>query len=153
MTVCETKLSPEINLAMLGYTITRRDRNKQGGGVLIICKSEINHYPLNVTTDSFESVGLKLKNEPSMYSVYAPPKTKISTQDLDKIFSTSATVVAMGDLNSHHTSWGYYNNNANGNTLFKYSIDHPVIIADPKKVTTRHYSKNSRDSIIDLALI
>ena len=137
MAVSETKLSSAIKLSMIGYVILRKDRNRHGGGVLIICKSRIAHYQLDTSTDSIESIGIKIKNGPSIFSVYAPPKTKILEQDFDKMFKTSSVIV-MGDLNAHHTQWGCYGSNKNGKFICNYAINNPVIVVDPKTPTTRH---------------
>ena len=39
MAICETKISEKINLSMQGYNIIRKDRNRHGGGVLLIIKN------------------------------------------------------------------------------------------------------------------
>ena len=60
MAVCETKLSETINLSMQGYNIVRRDRNRHGGGVLLVLKNTIDYYQLKTEDDnsSIEKVGI-----------------------------------------------------------------------------------------------
>lgn len=88
MAISETKLGETNKLAMRGYTIHRKDRNKRGGGVLIICSEDLDHYQLDTNTASFESIGIKIKNGPSIFSIYVPPNTKtIQKDELNKIFT------------------------------------------------------------------
>lgn len=151
MAVCETKLNDSINLSMPGYTITRKDRNRQGGGVMIICKGDIKHHELTTQTTSFETIGIKLDNGQCIFSSYAPPQTTININDLNNIFKTSKDVIMMGDLNAKHRTWGNLSYNKNGVTISNFVASKPITILEPGKPTTRPHN-NNKPSTIDIAL-
>lgn len=153
MAICETKLDDKVNLSMPGYTITRRDRNRQGGGVMIVCKNEIKHHELTTQTSTIETIGIKLDNGHCLFSTYTPPQITMNTSDLCEIFKTANQVTMMGDLNAKHNTWSNQSSNKNGRTIYNFASNKPITILDPGKPTTRPINCNNKPSTIDIALV
>lgn len=150
MTVCETKLSVQNNLAMPNYVIKRKDRNRHGGGVIIICKSHLKHYELLAKTTNIEVNGIKLQDGSAIFSVYVPPNTKLNSNDRNNIFDSATSVIVLGNMNAKHRTWSC---NANGNVLYDYTTTRPITVIDPMAPTTRPGNDKTRPTTIDLAIV
>lgn len=153
MAVCETKISDQIKLAIQGYNIHRKDRNRRGGGVMLITRKDLDLYELNTETKSIEIMGVRLKSGVNIYSAYAPPKTTIDTEDLKKIYNNTQTTILMGDLNAKHPTWTCNSTNKNGRIIYKFTTNRPIHVVDPGTPTTRPYNINTTATAIDIAIV
>lgn len=110
--VSETKLANDITyseIAIEGYLSIRKDRDRNGGGVLLYYKDSLTAYEelkLHVSR-SIEGVWINVRSESQTWlfaCVYRPP-LDLSFYDLfnvwlEHIWSTRNNIVIMGDFNS-----------------------------------------------------
>lgn len=108
---------------------------------------------LATTTDNIIIIGIKIKNGPRIFSAYSPPQNKITTQDLNCIFKVTTSVILMGDLNAHHTTWSSNNIIANGRLIYNYVNSRPIVVLDIQKPTTRPYCSTARPTAIDITIV
>lgn len=73
-------------------------------------------------------------------------------QDLNTIFDSSTTVIAMRDLNSRYVLWGSKTINTGGRILNEYITNRPITVLDPRSTTLRPYNKKHKSSITDVAI-
>lgn len=116
----ETHLSSNDNLQIKNYNIFRQDRNhKNGGGTAILLNTAIN-FRNTKTNDSdieFTSIEVFLNNNwLVIMSIYVPPnlKPQISIDSIANIFNSKLPIIAGGDFNARHESFGDSSNNFNG---------------------------------------
>lgn len=108
--VQETKLSsnvPDWNVSVPGYTIFRKDRSRNGGGVALIIKSELKPV-MKYFNSKFEIIVISIQClNMIVVSMYRPPnmnanETKCLLNDLSSIktvFSDYKYHLYMGDMN------------------------------------------------------
>ena len=97
LTINESRLDSSINSQMVeipGYEVIRKDRNRNGGGVAIYVKSNVNFIrrddliPTNLEAVCIEI--LKPKSKPFLVATwYRPPDTKIELFHDFELFPTS----------------------------------------------------------------
>ena len=110
--ISETKLSSKITdneINIPGYTIFRRDRNRNGGGVAIFCHSSLNPRLLtDISVSNIELIKIKISppRSKSMAIVccYRPPSAPSTWVQsfmaiTSKILSLHQTIVINGDFN------------------------------------------------------
>lgn len=147
----ETKLTPTDTIKIKNYNIYRNDRLTHGGGVAIIVKNTIHHTHINTQHTTLEIVGIKLKNNTHIYSLYIPPNHTLTHNQLDNIFNRHNKVLIAGDLNSRHTAWNNHVNNTNGNTLYTYYLQNNINIHHTQEPT--HFPPNgTTPTYIDIIL-
>lgn len=161
MLINETKTSNTYNLKLFGYTCYKKDRpgNHSGGGLLIIINNRIKHNELGVDHNfkTIEVLGIRLKNNTILYSIYLRPKignvtNKVDTTELDNLINNNNKVILVGDWNAKHTTWKCKANNGNGKTLFNYVNKKHLTILAPDRYTL--YPCNSiQPSIVDFAIV
>jgi hypothetical protein len=122
---------------------------------MLIINNNIRHDPFALPNmGRLEAVAACIyfhNNEQLLFvSTYLPPPEPIIRTDLDKIFSTSTTVVLVGDLNSKHVAWNSSSVDPTGKTLLAYCIDNNLSIHYPNQPT--HFPYNSTPSVLDIAL-
>jgi ribonuclease HI len=110
--LCETWLSPDMNLQFHDFNIIRLDRgDSRGGGVLLGIRKSHSFYRVNLPHfPDIEVVACEaiLKGKSlCIASVYIPPKVAVNRKQLTDIFSAMpAPRLIMGDFNSHGIGWG-----------------------------------------------
>jgi Reverse transcriptase (RNA-dependent DNA polymerase) len=112
--VVETWLSDEIvpgELALSGYSMHRRDRNKHGGGVLIACKKQLNASTVWVD-DAFELMCVKTKGIGGLTYIIGGYRTGPGGAEfMDRVeervgsLGLNKRVLIAGDLNFPDASW------------------------------------------------
>lgn len=103
MLINETKTRPGRKYNLQGYNLIRKNRvNTQGGVPLILIKQNIKYSEINALpeTKTIESLGLKLSNNPTIFSVYVRLTegritNKIDPTELHKIMTSSSRVIAL----------------------------------------------------------
>lgn len=152
--ISETRLTKDNKISIQGYTIIRKDRvnNTPHGGVAIIKKNSISSHTLDLQAETIEVVAIQINRETVIAAGYLPPKNKLNTKDLDKIFHLNNRVFLAGDFNSKHATWNCRTNNRNGNIIFKYANTHNVNLGIPETHTHYPYQANALPSTIDFAI-
>jgi hypothetical protein len=153
--ISETKMSTKNRFSINGYSVYRQDRNKFGGGVMLLNNNQIQHHQFYVTnTEQLETVAafihLQHNEQLLIVSTYLPPSTPVLRTDLDKVFLSSTTTELVGDLNSKHTAWNCSSVHSNGKKLLNYYIKNNLSIHYPDQPT--HYPHNSIPSVLDIAI-
>jgi hypothetical protein len=108
----ETKLSSKIldcEINIPDYSLFRRDRNRNGGGVAIFCRSSFNpQLVADVNVSGIELVAIKIFPQRSrsmiIVCVYRPPSSSASwmisfAAVMSKISSLYSTIIMAGDFN------------------------------------------------------
>ncbi len=156
----ETKLSNNDNINYSNYEIFRKDRNRNGGGVAILARKDMQIESIS-ELDRFglELVALKVKLQSESFyliSIYIPPRKNNQDKFLDEeFFSTLNNLqpfILCGDLNSHSTSWNCSDYNANGHKLEDLMFKYNFSIINNRFPTYKCPSRGS-ESVIDLFII
>ena len=153
--MCETKLIPKNRFSISGFKVYRLDRNRFGGGVLLLVNYNLRHdsFPLPPTSRleaTIVCLQLRSGNTLVVVSAYLPPSSTLLPSDLDSIFSSQDAVLLAGDLNCKHTIWNNASTNTNGNTLLSYCLNKTITINYPNHPI--HFPHNSSPSVLDIAL-
>lgn len=131
-----------------GYKILATQHHDQYG-IATYIKSDICQYTVLPSNDqdSFFSTSVQLENT-VITNVYKPPS--VSWPDLIPIVPTNDNII-IGDFNSHHTSWGYCQNDENGNKLTEWAEAYNLTqLYDPKDRGTFHSARWNQDYSPDL---
>jgi hypothetical protein len=101
-----------------GYVLYRNDRNDGAGeGTATYVRRTLPHYPnalpalrnLEATAVTIETANGPL----TLISCYHKPQDQLQENDIT-ILDTGASVIATGDFNSKHLTWGSRETNRNG---------------------------------------
>jgi hypothetical protein len=140
-----------------GFTLYRTDRtNGAGGGTAIFVRRTLPHYPnalpalqnLEATAVTIETANGPL----TLISCYHRPQDRLRENDITNILDTGASVIAAGDSNSKHLTWGSRETNRNGRILFDLADATDFLIEAPPE-PTYYDSRGYRADILDIALI
>ncbi len=107
--ITESHLGPDIldtKIADTSYSLQRRDRNRQGGGVIIITRNNLlvtRRFDLEVDLTELLWVEISLCNKLILVGVFTDPLTDLALS-LDKV-SSSNNVVLCGDFNTPYRDW------------------------------------------------
>jgi hypothetical protein len=98
-------------------------------------------------------VTIETANGPlTLISCYHRSQDRLRDNDITNILDTGASVIAAGDFNSKHLTWGSRETNRNGRILFDLADATDFRIEAPPEPT--HYdSRGYRADILDIALI
>lgn len=144
----ETKLDPTKEPPKIrGYDSILKSREKNGGGVAIYFKSNINvtEVPIN---SRFETVGALLNN--ILYiALYNPGKFNIQEADITNLLEAHPKTIVIGDFNCRSTDWGDYTSNTNGKRLANICQNKDYLILTPDEPT---FYRGQSSSIIDIAI-
>lgn len=156
----ETFLKPSYKFYIKNYIIYRQDRQDGYGGIAILIKDNIFHncqdLQFHFMHPNFQGQSIKVwdhKIEINIVNIYNPPNSKISSQNWETILkSIDSPLIVMGDLNSHHTSWGSKNNDSNGKVIINSLEDFNLVLLNTGK-PTRISLPNQHPSAVDLTLV
>lgn len=108
--------------------------------------SEVNCHKIN----DIEIITVKLNNLTIM-SIYKPPSSNWPTPPLPPL---TAPCIYIGDFNSHHTTWGYSNNDENGEKLATWCDSQDLYLSwDAKETKTFHSARWQSDTNPDLVFV
>jgi hypothetical protein len=138
-----------------GFTFTDRT-NGAGGGTAIFIRRTLPYYPnalpalqnLEATAVTIETANGPL----TLISCYHRPQDLLRENDITNILDTGASVIAAGDFNSKHLTWGSRETNRNGRILFDLADATDFLIEAPPE-PTYYDSRGYRADILDIALI
>ena len=110
--VGETKLDksfPDAQFKAKGYTMYRKDRNSNGGGLILFIKNDItSRQRPDLEFKDIESISIEIcigKSKWLLMGAYKPPSLRAETfssdfqTTMDKIYMCYQNVILMGDLN------------------------------------------------------
>ena len=105
----ETKLPKEAKFHNKKYSIIRKDRDGDGGGVALLINNNNRYVPITLNTP-LEAVAVTtyyLNNKITVCSLYLPPREVVTSDQLtDLINSLPKPFLILGDLNGKHPYWG-----------------------------------------------
>lgn len=153
--ISETHLTATDRIRIQNFTIYRKDRinaARASGGVAIVIKQGIPHMRIpEINNTTLEVIGIKLRDNTHIFSVYNKPANHFSERDLAAVFDNRVKVLVAGDLNAKHASWNCNRNNRNGNALKSFADDNFLEIRHPTEHT--HFPENGMSpTTIDIAI-
>lgn len=156
--ISETYLKPEKSFSVPNYLIYRNDRTqKMGGGVAILIKKEIAHYPLTKSADNeiIEYIGIQIPSKSgklfNIYSAYIPPSSPFPEKQINSLIQNNNTTIIAGDLNAKNTAWNCVSTNSRGQKLKNFCDNNNLLILAPSEHT--HFTTNPISSdILDIVL-
>lgn len=158
--VNETRTVPgESDPKLLGFRLYRTDRpgiNNHGGGTAIYVRAVLCHHllpPLNLAT--IETTAVSVTTTSGIIHIYScyhrPGAVSICPRDLQAILYSSDSVLAAGDFNSKHTSWGCRITNSSGRSMLRFLDANPECIIHAPPDPTQ-FPGNHRPDILDIAV-
>ena len=136
--ITETKLDKSVldsEIDIENYTIIRRDRNRNGGGVACYIRSDICFNELNIFSSEVENIcfNILLKNLQtiSIGVFYRPPNQNRFLEEISKDFNKLHTekneVIILGDLNINLLQNGKYSLNIKNTSSSEKVTIHPLL--------------------------
>uniref|UniRef100_A0A1B0D7L8 Endonuclease/exonuclease/phosphatase domain-containing protein n=1 Tax=Phlebotomus papatasi TaxID=29031 RepID=A0A1B0D7L8_PHLPP len=153
----ETKLTPNSDLRLQGYSIVRKDRSGRGGGVLIAVKEDINYDRVSIEVNSGECVAVDVnvgRGKIRFFSVYSTNGNRLSSDDLNAISASApgGKFVILGDFNAYSTLWGGESSNRWGQMIETWAEEHELTVLNDGRFTRVACPPNSC-SAIDLSIV
>ncbi|CAF0992964.1 unnamed protein product [Adineta steineri] len=154
ISINETNLKPEQLFSLPGYNIYRNDReNKQGGGVLIAIRNNIQSFEIfNKTIENNETIAVQIKT-PGEYlliaSIYSPPNIKLQSELFEQLYNLNNNCLILGDLNAALQSMGSKKTNTKGIQL-QQLLEEGYLQCIENDLTT--YARNNYEEKIDWIL-
>ena len=134
----ETHLNTNHRFSIRGYQTFRLDREgRHKGGVLILVRN-IAASDFKVDTNQqadIHGVNITVGNSAiSIFNLYCPPDKDLSLQN---IIVPPQNCLAVGDFNSHSTSWGYGETDRRGDEVEDWQIEsNMLLLNDPEDPPT-----------------
>ena len=145
----ETKLSPNSNTPSIpNFTLIRRDREKEGGGLAIFIHKSIQFTDIpNIHTDNHtEAIAIEIGNI-SLINIYIPPTSSCESgyqPTLQPYFSHGDALI-LGDINAHDQLWHSRIQDSRGQLLAEEILDSNLGVMN-EDVPTRLPSNNQPTS-------
>lgn len=156
LTLNETHLNKSDRFTMPGYTIYRKDRNRRGGGVAILCKDDLpcslHKNPPQFNNSEHLTIKIHIRNFPIFITaIYLPPSHDFPL-DLFTYLNSYHKALILGDLNTYHTNFGDNINNRTGILLNQFLQNSPyrIIPTGPTRLpdNPNHRNLTSPDKIL-----
>lgn len=154
----ETFLKHSDKFNFKNFIIYRDDRDDGYGGIAILVKPHISHSLINVNPtkfpNNFQIMSIKLLDfKFSIINIYNPPTCKIRQSEfISLIQSIDSSFILMGDLNSHHRTWGSSKNDINGTNILN-SLDELKAVIINDGTPTRINLPGQNKSALDISLV
>lgn len=155
----ETLLGDFDKINIIGYSFYQKTRKKNGGGVAILFRREINCDPIAFgkfgQQDIVEMCGISIKtfndNQLQIISCYIPPTTTV--EELSSLNTlTFGNTIICGDFNAHYETWSQGKQNSRGKYINEWILDNNLFLCNNRKEIT--YTKiNKRSSTPDLVVV
>lgn len=149
----ETWLKPNTFFRISGYTCVRHDQSNGYKGTAILIKNPIPYtaFPLPSHSNDFSMTAI-ISNNICFISIYIPFPTSDIMSCIDNIISNiPKPFMILGDLNSHHPSWGCSLNKNYGENLLNIIDKHNLCILNTG-APTRRTTPEQNISAIDLSI-
>ena len=130
----ETHLNTNHRFSVRGYQTFRLDREgRHKGGVLILVRNNIAASDFKVDTNQQAEIhGVKITVDSSAISILnlycPPPPPPDKVLSLQNINVPSHNCLAVGDFNSHSTSWGYGETDRRGDEVEDWQIESNMLL-------------------------
>ena len=150
----ETKLNHQ-NLALKNYKIYRKDRNNNGGGVLLAIHNKIPSQEIYINSNiEIISCLVYFKNKNiNISSIYIPSDVECSINDLESIFNqVEEEKVILGDFNAKHSIWGSNLNDNRGCNIAEFILENNLDVINTGSPTFCRINDNYY-SHIDVSLV
>ena len=101
------------------YSTFSDEDERAAGGSTIFVKDNVLHSPVDLNTDlQAVAVRMSLDKTITLCSVYIPPNSTLSLQQLKKLTDQlPSPFIIMGDFNGHNPLWGSKTTNDKGKKL------------------------------------
>ena len=153
----ETHLNTNHRFSIRGYQTFRLDREgRHKGGVLILVRSNIAASDFKVDTNQQAEIhGVKITVDNSAINIFnlycppppPPPPPPDKDLSLQHIHVPSQNCLAVGDFNSHSTSWGYGETDRRGDEVEDWQIENNMLLLndpeDPPAFFSRRWISTS----------
>ena len=170
--LAETKLTEDIYIRLQendNYNVWRKDRKgKNGGGVLILIKSNIKVCKVEYGKGKAEVISVLIKDgnrqTQKIVAAYVPPKTKYWTteeheqmlrdtvESLEWIIRGSKRVIMVGDFNCNNVKWETFEGDEDerswGNRLLNLTLENMMIQRVSENTRFRGEDKPSRLDLV-----
>lgn len=97
--------------------------HKNGGGTAILLNNKIKYKNLKTFNNTFEAISIDVflnGNGIRLISMYIPPHSNITANDLITLFNVEIPIILGGDLNARHTNFGDISNNRIGTITYNF---------------------------------
>ena len=155
ISINETKLSEADNININNYTIIRKDRTSNGGGVAIIIKKQINYEQLDLLEEfDLELIAIKVTLNAHTFNfitLYLPPQAQLPSSSFFQKLASLPNLILCGDLNCKSKEWYSIKINTNGKQLEQILPQYNLAVVKNKKPT--HYcAKTNNLDILDIII-
>ena len=111
--ITETKITEDISINIPNYEIIRKDRDGNGGGVLLAINKSLQYTPIKITQytnqqPKIEIIGVRIKSEDDWItvSVCYNPDQNCTQEEFDHYFyQLPRPVMIIGDFNARHQAF------------------------------------------------
>ena len=154
----ETKLAPNVTLAIKGYSVFRRDLDTPTiahGGVLLAVHHSVPARQVPLQTP-LQAVAARVDfnhRELTVCSLYLPPGVALPVVELHRLVDElPPPVLVVGDFNAHSLAWGCDTTGTRGRLLESFIRDEALCILNTGQRT--HFTTPSgQTSALDLSLV
>eukprot|EP00121_Abeoforma_whisleri_P016679 Awhi_evm1s15294 len=158
--VNETKLAPTDQITIPNYQVIRRDRNGNGGGVLLAIHKSIPFKEKKIQEiegEEFLAIIIQQAITKTQHlhlsTYYNPPNKQINMELIHKLISEAANSVILGDLNTHAALWS--TNKPTPVTVKKleeYISNNNITLINHNKRTYFPHHRPNYSSLLDLGI-
>lgn len=157
--LCETKLTPKLQLKIRNYHTYRTDNllqsgNHASGGTAVLVHRRLVHRQITLNT-SISSTTIEIasgNNTIHISAIYKAPNKQLKISDLNILTQSCDWFIVAGDFNAKHPYWNSRCVNAAGSVLYNHAshTDYSIIAPD----TPTHFPNNPhhRPDVLDIAL-
>jgi hypothetical protein len=156
--VGETKLQAIVADPKIGgFVLYRSDCDRgPGRGTAIYVRNATPHYQITLPVlQNLEATAVRIEtvNGPlTIISCYHPPRLLLQENDITEILDTGTSVIAAGDFNAKHQTWGSRVANRNGRILHELADAIDLLVEAPPE-PKYHSPVGHRADTLDIALL
>nr|CAI5817867.1 unnamed protein product [Callosobruchus analis] len=145
-------------LGELSIDVIRCDRlTGRGGGTAVVVKRNVDYCRgVNPILTSIESTSVVVNMEDGyslkLISTYGICGGRIHEADLDSLLDFTGPLIAVGDWNAKHSSWGSRRNCPSGIRIYNHSLNSNFFIHSTVEPTHYPYNPEHAPDVIDFAM-
>ena len=135
------------------YNFIDNNQSKASGGTSIIINNNCPHRQIALdTTLQSIAVNVTMHRPITFCSIYIPPKSKITPEDLDHLVKQlPQPYFLVGDFNGHHEFWGCSDSNTRGQIIENFIGRNSLCLLNDKSKTYLHPATGNY-SALDLSI-
>ena len=139
----ETFLKTTDNINFKDYSLYNHiatENQKASGGSSILVKSNVPHRQIDINSNlQAVVVNVTLSKSITICSLYLPPHSKFSKQDLENLINQlPRPYLLLGDFNSHSKLWGCLDTNDKGEIIENFITENDLCLFNDKQPTYLH---------------